>query len=73
MTPLGSGHERLHRDGARPAAGARLARIATVGPDGQPHVVPLTFTLNEAEDTIDVGGIGFGSSKKWRDANATRR
>lgn len=46
----------------------RLARIATVGPDGQPHVVPLTFTLNEIEDAIDVGGFGFGSSKKWRDA-----
>jgi pyridoxamine 5'-phosphate oxidase family protein len=48
--------------------GARLARIATVGPDGQPHVVPLTYTLTEAEDAIDVGGFGFGSSKKWRDA-----
>jgi pyridoxamine 5'-phosphate oxidase family protein len=45
-----------------------LARIATVGADGQPHVVPLTYTLNEAEDAIDVGGFGFGSSKKWRDA-----
>jgi pyridoxamine 5'-phosphate oxidase family protein len=47
---------------------ARLARIATVSPDGQPHVVPLTFALNEAEDAIDVGGFGFGTSKKWRDA-----
>ena len=52
---------------ARLRAG-RLARIATVGPDGQPHVVPLVYTLNEAEDAIDVGGYGFGSSKKWRDA-----
>ena len=48
--------------------GAMLARIATVGADGQPHVVPLTYTVNEAEDAIDVGGFGFGSSKKWRDA-----
>jgi pyridoxamine 5'-phosphate oxidase family protein len=48
--------------------GATLARIATVGADGQPHVVPLTYTVNEAEDAIDVGGFGFGSSKKWRDA-----
>ena len=47
---------------------ARLARIATVGPDGQPHVVPLTFTVNEAQDAVDVGGFGFGTSKKWRDA-----
>jgi pyridoxamine 5'-phosphate oxidase family protein len=47
---------------------AGLARIATVSPDGQPHVVPLTFALNEAEDAVDVGGFGFGTSKKWRDA-----
>ena len=47
---------------------AGLARIATVGPDGQPHLVPLTYTLNEAENAVDVGGFGFGSSKKWRDA-----
>ncbi len=49
----------------------RLARIATVGADGQPHVVPLVYTLNEAEDAIDVGGFGFGASKKWRDAVRT--
>ena len=45
-----------------------LARIATVGPDGQPHVVPVTFHFNEAEDTVDVGGVSFGGTKKWRDA-----
>jgi pyridoxamine 5'-phosphate oxidase family protein len=47
---------------------ARLARIATVGPAGQPHVVPVTFVYNADEDAIDVGGISFGTSKKWRDA-----
>jgi pyridoxamine 5'-phosphate oxidase family protein len=46
----------------------RLAHLATVGPDGQPHVIPLTFTFNEAEDTIDVGGMNFSEGKKWRDA-----
>jgi len=46
---------------------ATLGRIATVGPDGQPHVVPVTFAFNAAEDTVDVGGIDFGNSKKWRD------
>jgi pyridoxamine 5'-phosphate oxidase family protein len=51
----------------------RLGRIATVGVDGQPHVVPLTYTLNEAEDAVDVGGFGFGSSKKWRDARRDPR
>ena len=45
-----------------------LARLATVGPDGQPHVVPLTFAFNAAEDAIDVGGVDFGATKKWRDA-----
>jgi pyridoxamine 5'-phosphate oxidase family protein len=47
---------------------AALGRIATVGPDGQPHVVPVTFVFNAEQDAIDVGGIDFGNSKKWRDA-----
>jgi len=46
----------------------KLARLATVGPDGQPHVIPVTFWFNEHEDTIDIGGIAFGAGKKWRDA-----
>jgi pyridoxamine 5'-phosphate oxidase family protein len=46
-----------------------LGRVATVGPDGQPHVTPVTFFYNEDEDAIDVGGISFGGTKKWRDAN----
>lgn len=45
-----------------------LARIATVGPDGHPHVIPVTFWFNEELDTIDIGGIAFGEGKKWRDA-----
>lgn len=32
----------------------RLARIATVGADGTPHVVPVGWTHNRDEDTIDV-------------------
>ena len=46
---------------------ATMGRIATVGPDGQPHVVPVTFAFNADEDAVDVGGIDFGNSKKWRD------
>jgi pyridoxamine 5'-phosphate oxidase family protein len=45
-----------------------LGRIATVGPDGQPHVTPVTFIYNEEEDAVDVGGVSFGKTKKWRDA-----
>ena len=50
-----------------------LARLATVGPDGQPHVVPVTFVFNAELDTIDVGGVDFGATKKWRDAQANPR
>ena len=50
-----------------------LARLATVGPDGQPHVVPVTFIFNADEDAIDVGGVDFGNTKKWRDAKANPR
>jgi pyridoxamine 5'-phosphate oxidase family protein len=46
----------------------RLARIATIGSDGQPHVVPVSFRYNPETDTIDVGGHGgFAKRKKWRD------
>jgi pyridoxamine 5'-phosphate oxidase family protein len=45
----------------------RLARIATVGADGQPHVVPVAFRYNAVLDTIDVGGHDFAKRKKYRD------
>ena len=44
-----------------------LARIATVGPKGQPHVVPVGFRYNPETGTIDVGGHHFAERKKWRD------
>jgi pyridoxamine 5'-phosphate oxidase family protein len=45
----------------------RLGRLATVGADGMPHVVPLGWTYNAAEDTIDVGGRDMATTKKFRD------
>jgi len=51
----------------------RLARLATVGPNGQPHVVPVSFRYNPDEDTIDVGGHGFIGRKKYRDVQANPR
>jgi len=45
----------------------RLGRLATVGPDGQPHVVPLAFRYNPEHDTIDISGHDFAKRKKWRD------
>jgi pyridoxamine 5'-phosphate oxidase family protein len=45
----------------------RLARIATVGEDGTPHVVPVGWSYNSAHDTIDVTGREFDRTKKFRD------
>jgi pyridoxamine 5'-phosphate oxidase family protein len=48
--------------------GQRMARIATVGANGQPHVVPVAFRYNPETGTIDIGGHnGFAKRKKWRD------
>ena len=52
----------------------RLCRIATVGSDGQPHVVPVSFRYNPDTDTIDIGGhYGFAKRKKWRDVQYNPR
>lgn len=45
----------------------KLGRLATAAAECQPHVIPVTYLFNEDEDTIDVGGLNFGSGKKWRD------
>ncbi len=36
--------------------GQRLGRMATVGPDGSPHVVPVGFRLSGENDAIEIGG-----------------
>ena len=54
-------------------AGQRLGRIATIGPDGQPHVVPTSFRYNAEHDAIDVGGLRMGQTKKLRDVRRTGR
>ena len=51
----------------------RLGRIATVGPDGQPHVVPTSFRYNAEQDAIDVGGLRMSQTKKLRDVQRTGR
>jgi pyridoxamine 5'-phosphate oxidase family protein len=45
----------------------RLGRIATVGSDGRPHVVPVGFRYNPEFDTVDIGGHDFAKRKKFRD------
>jgi pyridoxamine 5'-phosphate oxidase family protein len=54
-------------------AGQRLGRIATVGADGQPHVVPTSFRYNPDYDAIDVGGLRMSQTKKVRDVRRTGR
>jgi pyridoxamine 5'-phosphate oxidase family protein len=51
----------------------RLGRIATVGSDGQPHVVPTSFRYNDEHDAIDVGGLRMSQTKKLRDVQRTGR
>ena len=51
----------------------RLGRIATVGKDGTPHVVPVGWTHNTELDTIDVGGRDFERTKKFRDVARSGR
>jgi pyridoxamine 5'-phosphate oxidase family protein len=51
----------------------RLGRIATVGKDGTPHVVPVGWQLNPEYDSIDVGGHDFAKTKKFRDARRSGR
>ena len=51
----------------------RLCRLATVGPNGQPHVVPVAFRYNSELDTIDIGGHDFAKRKKFRDVRTNPR
>jgi pyridoxamine 5'-phosphate oxidase family protein len=53
--------------------GRQLGRIATVGSDGTPHVVPVGWIYNAATETIDIGGRELEQSKKFRDAARSGR
>ena len=48
-----------------------LGRVATVGRDGTPHVVPSGWTFNAALGTVDVTGREVQATKKFRDVAAT--
>jgi pyridoxamine 5'-phosphate oxidase family protein len=49
----------------------RLARVATVGKDGTPHVTPVGWSYNPEHDSIDIGGIRLETTKKYRDVQRT--
>jgi pyridoxamine 5'-phosphate oxidase family protein len=50
-----------------------LARIATVGRDGMPHVCPVGWRFDPEREVIEVGGEGIGRSKKFRDVARSGR
>ena len=51
----------------------RLARLATVGKDGMPHVASVGWTYNAEHDTIDIGGHSLERTKKYCDVLRTER
>lgn len=51
----------------------RLAHLATADTKGAPHVVPLRFRVAADGAAIEVGGHGFGGTKKYRDMKANPR
>ena len=54
-------------------ASQRLGRLATIGPHGDPHVVPVGFRYNPDKDTIDIGGHNFAARRKYRDMQRDSR
>ena len=50
-----------------------LGRLATVGPDGMPHVAPLGWSLGPDGTYLEMSGRNFGRSKKFRDVAASGR
>src|SRR3954453_20212649 len=55
------------------SGGLQLGRIATIGADGTPHVVPVGWIYNAARDAIDVGGRDPQRTKKFRDVARSER
>lgn len=51
----------------------RLARLATVGADGMPHIAPVGWTYNAELDAIDIRGHSLERTKKYRDVARTGR
>jgi len=50
-------------------ASCRRGCLATIGPDGGPDVVPVSYRLN-ADGTIDIGGLRLGATRKFRNLDA---
>lgn len=48
-------------------SGRRLARVATIGADGTPHVTPVGWRLTDDDTIVEVGGNNLTATKKFRD------
>src|SRR3954468_15440326 len=53
-------------------ASQRLGRLATVSPDGVVGNAPVTFFVR-ADDTIDIGGMHMGDTKKFKNVQQGSR
>jgi len=53
-------------------ASQRLGRLATVSPDGIVGNAPVTYFVR-SDDTIDIGGMRMGATKKFRNVQAGSR
>lgn len=51
----------------------RLGRLATVGTDGTPHVVPVGWSYKPDRGSIDISGHSFAGTRKFRNAQANPR
>jgi pyridoxamine 5'-phosphate oxidase family protein len=52
---------------------SRLARLATLGPDGAPQVRPVGFVVDVEAGTIDIPGLDNPSTQKWRNVQRDGR
>ncbi len=43
----------------------RLGRLASIQPDGLPHLVPLGWSYNAKLGTIDISGRNFATTRKF--------
>ncbi len=50
-----------------------LARVATVGSDGTPHVTPVGWSFDPDTEVIEIGGRTLAATKKFRDIARTHR
>lgn len=48
--------------------GQPLGRLATVGPDSRPHVMPVGVFYDPETKAVVIGGHNLAASKKFRDA-----